>query len=154
MKSKKGQGWAVDSMPFYVIFVMVVGVLVLIFSLLMQRYIADQFMIPEGLEDDLLSQRFFGVHCFGAESVFTGRQHDVIDFSRFTQERLDDCYVVDKNFKYFAYKIHLLLGEESTIVQTANWRESSAQRRRVKEVEVLKENILLRGNIIIEVQHE
>lgn len=158
--NRKGEGWAADTMPFYVIFIFIVGMLFLLFAYVAGRYGFEQYLIPEEFEMDVLERRFFADSCFGATDelgrVYTG----TLDWDKFKQDRLDSCFSVSGP-RFFAYQIQLELKEQknggenrkSNVIRTSNWRErEGVALKNARTVQVVRDHVVYDGELVIEVQ--
>ena len=85
--------YAADTAPFYAIFAIVVSVLFIFFTLILSHYTENTAEIPKNLEPYLLSQRFLrSPECFTYEDISGRSYSNVIDPTKFTQDRLNTCY--------------------------------------------------------------
>lgn len=155
MRGKKGEGGFVDSMPFYVIFVIVVGVLILIFSIITQWYTADRYALLEGLEQDILTRRFLSSTCFGAIDLLPSRDAPVLDWERFDRQHLDYCYSLNTTAPFFAYRLSLSYDTSEKSITTTNWNDQrNARERKQVPVRVLRDGAVKDSKLIIEVQYD
>ena len=137
---------------FYIIFGVVAAILFLIASWMIPNYKSYIGIIPTGLENYLLSERFFDSHyCFAFQEEDTNRVHlDTIDLSKFTQDNLDECYnAADTQVK--AYRLTLNYNDEKISISTKNW-EGFLQEARTKHISVYNQGEIQRAEILIEVQ--
>lgn len=148
---KRGD-WMIDSAPFMAIFVIIVAMLFLLFLVLVNMHASTLYEIPAKTEDTLLTGRFLQ-SCFAKEDWLSGTSISVIDWNKFDQAHLDDCYSILPNSKYYSFKLKLM--EDKTqaekSVQTSNWQGKS-QYLRIQPVQIWREEEIRDGRLSIEVQ--
>src|SRR3989338_1515121 len=151
-KKKRGS-WIVDSLPFYLVFAIVVWMLFLLFAFIVNSSASGKHAIPPGLEEFLLEQRFFSSSCFGTRDAFTDGQLPLIGQELFNPPQLTRCYQASgKGFP--AYRLTLTAGDGEKTVLTLGYDETrGASRGRSSPVRVLAGDSVTDGTLRIEVQH-
>ncbi len=153
MMGRKGD-WTADTMPFMIIFIFVATFLTFGFILITQRFVADNYTIPDGVENFVIQRRFFSSTCFGAENILSGRaDHFIIDSAKFNQQTMDRCYIFDNHEKFFAYELTLRVGDNTPLtLKTSNWGDRFAKQSE-RDVRVWKDGAIMPGKLTMEVQH-
>ncbi len=156
MKLKKKATYTADTAPFYAIFAIVVTVLFMIFVLLVNHYSADNVEIPKNIEAYLLYQRFLrSPDCFTYEDI-SGRAYPLIlDWSKFTEENLKNCYVSYQNKNIPAFRLKLTFPEKESTIQTENWNSQFGPHKieKPKQMWVYFNNEKYKGELSIEIQN-
>jgi hypothetical protein len=115
---------AADSMIFVMIFAVAVVSLFAILVFMFTYYSSDTVKLPEGLETYLLTQRFTrSPDCFVYEDV-SGRSYPfTLDWDKFSEESLNECYVSPANIDVPAFRLRLSFSEGGRNIQTSNWND-------------------------------
>lgn len=123
VKTKKAQ-YAADTAVYYVVFSIVISLLFLAFMWLLAYYSTDTSKIPEGVEYDILTERFFSLNCFGYETPEIDiSQRNIIDWYKFIQDNLDYCYEpTSPEQPQFMLNLTITLPhKESSEIKTNQW---------------------------------
>lgn len=147
---KKGESemWAPDTMPFWIVFAIVLGFTAVFFAIVMISFGSAMLKVPEDFEGYILTQRFFG-GCFLLNKE--GIKPDVTDYSKFTQDRLNYCYNPEETYAFMVS----LKGQDlaTNQIKTSNWLEGGKIiRKNVFAVKVSKDDKILNGVMEIEIQ--
>ena len=156
MRGNAGQGWIADAMPYYALFALVVGVLFFLFVFIASSYVGGQYTIPSGLEENITKQRFWTDSCFSAYGL-NNRLSFTLDWERFDQTVLDECYKAHEGYPVPAYRLTLGVGNEEKTVMTPGWSSASGNtqaKQYIKDVRVLKNDEMYDGAFIVEVKDE
>jgi hypothetical protein len=149
-KERRGS-WVVDSVPFYLLFAIVVGMLFLLFAFIVNSSAAGKHAIPPGLENFLIEQRF-STSCFNARDKFTDETLPVIEKERFDAIKLTRCFQISSK-DVLAYRLKLGAQGEA-VVSTSSFDETrGASGARVQPVRVLADGDVVEGTLRVEVQH-
>ena len=145
--------WAPDTMPFWIIFAVVLGFTAIYFAIIITSIGSRQIEIPKGLEEHILAKRFiYSDNCFLFKDKEGGIKPDVIDYSKFSQERMNNCFSVQEG-KY-AYKLKLRIGNSEPELKSSNWdNELKAMAKSENRVLVLKDKKVEEGVFVIETQN-
>jgi len=110
-------------------------------------------LIPSGLEDYLLTQRYFNSNsCFALYDEDIKRTYPkIIDPEKFTKENLDNCYNT-KDAIVKAYKLTLKYGSTSKTISTKNW-EDLASEAHTEFILVKDDDKIKQGSLSIELQN-
>lgn len=153
IKFKKAQ-YAADTAPFYLVFGVVITILFLTFMWLLAYYTSDETKIPDGVEYDILSQRFSSPDCFGyATFRLNLDQGDIFDGYKLLggQNKLDYCYNTTST-EAPAFKIKPII-PESNELKTINWQESSFEDKTIPEdILLFFEDVLQKSKLFISIQ--
>ncbi len=142
---KRGELWVADSVPFYILFSLGIGMLFLFFAIIGGKYFGDKYTIPDGLEKELTQKRFFT--CFG--TIDTGR---AFVWDKFVQDNLDYCYSGDARVD--AFSLQLTLHKDKKDLFTSNWKkERGAVESKEFKIVILKDGKIDDGTLVIGVQH-
>ena len=155
IKFKKAQ-YAADTAPFYLVFGVVITILFLTFMWLLAYYTSDETKIPDGVEYDILTQRFSSSDCFGYTTFrLSLDQGDIFDGYKLIdgQNKLDYCYNTTST-EAPAFKIKPAM-PGSNELKTKNWQESSFEDKTIPEdVLLFFENIFYKSRLFISIQWE
>ena len=151
--------YAADTAPFYVVFGIVVSILFLAFMWLLAYYTSDTSRIPDGVEYDIITERFFSSTCFGYTSPELDLpQRDIIDWYKFNQDNLDDCYnTTSSQQPQFILKLEINRSRRETDeIKTKHWIDNTGFDRREppRNVLVYYEDKIREGQLIITTQWE
>jgi hypothetical protein len=153
---KKKAGYTVDTAPFYAIFIIAVAIFSVAFMLIVNSNSAGRIEVPEGLETYILYQRFLrSPDCFVYEDI-SGRAYPLtLDFNKFTQYNIENCYQAFGNKKIPAFKLTLTVPEKQAAVQTDNWNNALGPQKRIppKIISVYYNNKKTEGQLSIEIQN-
>lgn len=148
MKYKKAesQNFIVSDWLFWIAYTIILSFTVIGLSLFMGIYNQKIASPPENLASFILEKRFFdSPNCF-----LYGNNAGVIDYSKFTQEQLNNCYAGSENTP--AYKLTLQAGGETEQpLTTQNWISGGYRvDAKVKRVLVFKNGEIVEGGLTIE----
>lgn len=152
----------VSNWPFWLIFVVAIGFMVIIVVKTGNISVAEASRIPPSLEDEvLLASRFYNLgECFAYVDE-SGRVHSkVIDREKFTKETLDICYAPSNA----NYAFQLLLEPPAvpigpvvfpaTQIQTFNWINGKFENTRIEDnVMVVFNDNTYEGKLAIKIQN-
>ena len=140
LNSKKSTE-VISNWPFWMIFVVVIGFMIIILVKIGNISVAEASRIPPSLEDEvLLASRFYNSgECFAYVDE-SGRVHtNTIELEKFTKENLDICYPPTN----VNYAFQLLLEPPAVPVgpvifpakqiQTFNWINGKFEDKRIEE---------------------
>ncbi len=109
---------------YWMIVAFIVTMLILVFTFLLSGYKERLVGVPGELEADFVSLRFFNnPDCFAYQDPATGKNYlGSIDLSKFTQERLDACYVTPEQSGHQQLNFRLKLANTvATGLETNNY---------------------------------
>ena len=153
MKSKKAT-YTADTAPFYVIFAFIITFLFILFAIVITSYASDKVEPPEGLNEYLLYQRFLrSSDCFVYQDI-SGRVHSTtIDFNKFTQKNIENCYIGNNHVP--AFKLKLSFNNQESEVKTNNWNDNKPLEKRESPYSILVyyQDKKYQGELIIEMQN-
>jgi len=139
-------------MFYYIIFGFVAIVVFFFIIWLTSSEKSEISIIPPGLENYLLTQRFLNsALCFAFQDEDTDRIYPwLIDLNKFNQDTLNKCYGAEEtNVK--AYKLTLTYGENKVTLNTKNW-EGFLKSGETKDIFVIYEGGIQREELFIEMQ--
>ena len=140
---------------YWMIVVFIISGIIISFIGMMASYSVKLRHVPEGLEAEMISLRFLNnPDCFTYRNEENGRVYpSVIDFNKFTQERMSRCYKTEEDAQRGFKQINFGLELEGKEVVSNNFggREDFTIK---KIVYVKKENLLKKAILIIKVQEE
>ncbi len=152
----------VSNWPFWMIFVVAIGFMIIIIVKTGNVSVAEASRIPPSLEDEvLLASRFYNLgECFAYVDE-SGRVHSkIIDQEKFTKETLDSCYapsnanyafqlVLEPPFVEIGPKVFPL-----SQIQTYNWISGKFENTRIEDnVMVIFNNNNYEGKLTIKIQN-
>ncbi|MEK6949654.1 MAG: hypothetical protein AABX34_05500 [Nanoarchaeota archaeon] len=149
----------VSNWPFWMIFVVVMGFMVMIVVKTGNISVAEASRIPQSLEDEvLLAPRFYNLgECFAYVDE-SGRVHSkIIDQTKFTKERLDSCYAPSNANYAFQLILEPPIGQPEfplSQIQTYNWIAGKFENTRIEDkVMVVFGNNIYEGKLAIKIQN-
>ena len=148
------EGYAGDTAVFYAIFAIAVSIMFIAFVVIVNTHSTDRVELPAGLDTYLLSQRFIrSPDCFAYEDISGRAYSNIIDFNKFTETQLNNCYIANEKLPAFRLKLSFQ-GEVSTI-QTTNWDNSLNLTKREKPLSILvhHNDKNAKGDLSIEMQN-
>ena len=133
-KSKKGVE-AISNLPFWMIFIIAVGITSIIIVSIGNFFVSASSAIPQNIEDEIiLASRFYNSeNCFAYKDdngiVYGG----VLDLGKFDSGKIDKCFP-ESNVNY-AFLLLLNIPENKIIgpVYTSNWLEDSFAAKKIVE---------------------
>jgi len=150
--------YAADTAPFYIVFGIVISLLFLAFMWILAYYSTDISKIPDGVEYDIITQRFLSSNCFGYMTTdLKLPEKNTLDWNRFTKENLDYCYSTTISTQpQFALKLKLETPpRESDEIKTNYWSDNIGfDKQESKKVPVYYEGKIRQGQLIISTQWE
>ena len=156
-KNKKAtENWIPDTMPFFILFIIVVGFGVAILLIMMNYFAAKQVQIPKGVEESILIERFYNSpDCFAYKDEEIGITYQkIIDLDKFrNQDAINKC--ISHNNLKFAFKLELedTESKEKTITATPNWIDNSKYSLIQKSVFIYHNDNVKNGKLSIFVQN-
>ena len=155
INSKKAV-YAADTAPFYMIFAVVVTGLFLMFLLIVNSNASNLIEVNKDLGNYFLYQRFLtSPDCFTYEDI-SGKVYPMnLDFSKFTQYSINNCYNSFNNQKLPAFRLKLSFSEKESVIKTDNWNDNKPVQKRNEPmpVIVLSQNKKYKGDLSIEMQN-
>ena len=148
--------WAPDTIIFWLIFGIVLGITAIFFILIVAKIGTNQAQISDNIESLFLMQRFFkSSSCFAylKENVLL---NGAIDADKFSEERLNDCYKVnEKTMPAFRLTLSLDSATIFKTIKTSNWNDNrpSEEKEAPKNVIVYFQEKPYNGDITIEIQN-
>ncbi len=137
-------------MPWMALFIIVVGIMFAFFLVFLFSSSSSLYIIPPGTEEIMFKERFLG-DCFLKPNELTGEFSSVIDWDKFDQEHLNECYNIGEESRQLGFRLRLKVGDEEKAISTRNWKEKPVSGEG-QEVNVWKNNEQLLGDLLIEVQ--
>ncbi len=152
---KASEMWAPDTIIWWIIFGIALGFAAVFFVVTVSKIGFQQAKINENIESLFLMQRFLSPNCFAYSSngvVLKG----TIDYSKFTQDKLDGCYAISET-SLPAFRLNLKsvqAGIDSTI-QTKNWNKNRSfeKKEAAKSIAVYSQGLSYKGELTIEIQN-
>jgi hypothetical protein len=127
----------------------IIAIFVVIFAFMVFLYVTDHFMADilytnEGLDEEIIISRvFFSPSCFVYMDENSNRAYPmVIDFDKFTQERLDECMQTQKRISFTLY-----VGGTAKEIHTKGWDGTFTEQYR-REV-LVKDGDIEKGVLFI-----
>jgi hypothetical protein len=119
---KKAQYEVGHKTPYFIIAMLIVGVMFILLILMFSKYISAPVLTHEQVYITIYKQRFLSSpDCFAYENKETGNIYQgMIDVSKFTEERLNNCYKENKDSK-FEFLLVLQEKEKQLSIQTKNY---------------------------------
>lgn len=150
--NKRGQSeaWPSYTVIWFIFFGILLGFTAVYLVFVLTSFGSKKLIIPEGFEKSLELERFHSGSCFLLSNE-EGIKPGILDFSKFTPDRLNYCY---KPKGKFAYRIELM-GESLNAgpIATSNWLENSiVMGKESYDVNVLKDDKIIKGVMEIEIQ--
>lgn len=151
----------VSNWPFWLIFVVAIGFMVIIIVKIGNVSVAEASKIPQSLEDEvLLASRFYNLgECFAYVDE-SGRVHSkIIDQKKFTKETLDSCYAPSNAIYAFQLVLEplpvpMVVVFPSSQIQTYNWIAGKFENTRIeKNVMVVFNDNTYEGRLTIKIQN-
>ncbi|MBU0470181.1 MAG: hypothetical protein KKA62_05655 [Nanoarchaeota archaeon] len=138
---------------YWMIAAVVITAVLFAFAVSIANYKNKVTLVPEELQAELIALRFANVgECFALQDQATGKvSAGIIDFDKFTEERLNECYPLPSDISHTEYNFRLLLtdaGKEITTLDYANRDKFSFD----KEVLVSNDGKLSKDRLIVYVQ--
>jgi len=153
-KAMASEMFAPDTIMFWIIYGIVLGFVAIYFVIGISKLGYNQAQIHENLESFFLKQRFLkSANCFASERENIGI--NVLDFDKFNEERLENCYRSDASIPAF----NLVLQSSDTnidkAIKTANWNPNRVleQRESPRNILVLYQGKIYNGVMVIEIQN-
>lgn len=137
---------------FYIYATVAVSISFLILVWIIPANFSEIAVIPSGLENYFIVQRFFtSPSCFAMQDVETGRVDSwTIDLVKFKEENLNSCYdAQDTDVK--AYRLVLDYNNEKIILSTKNWK-GFLEKAETFQVFVYDSGKIQKSDLLIEVQ--
>lgn len=108
---------------FWMIASFVIAILVVVFALLIIGYQDRLTRVPGEMKAAFIALRFVNnPDCFAYEDPVTQRVfQNTVDLSKFTKERLNDCYQTDPKDGYKTFNFELMLYSSGVSVATNNY---------------------------------
>ena len=156
-KNKKAaENWIPDTMPFFILFIIVVGFGVAILLIMMNYFAAKQVQIPKGVEESILIERFYNSpECFAYNDEEIGRTYQkIIDLDKFRNQDVMNKCIIHNNLK-FAFKLELedTESKEKTITTTPNWISASKYSLTQKNIFINHNDNKKNGKLLVLVQN-
>jgi len=152
----------VSNWPFWMIFVVAIGFMVIIIIRIGNISVAEASRIPHSLEDEvLLASRFYNLgECFAYVDE-SGRVHSkTIDQKKFTKETLDSCYAPSNAIYAFQLVLEPPFVEigppvfPASQIQTYNWIPGKFENTRIEDnVMVVFNDNNYNGKLTIKIQN-
>jgi hypothetical protein len=139
MINKKAQE-AISNYPFWMVFVVAVGITIIIIVSIGNYYLGQAAEIPKDVEELTLIQIFHSKGCFAYEDE-VGRVHtNTIDLDKFTQENIEICFP-GSDVKYsFSLSLEIPeIGLNTGQITTSNWVESADSSEKIENVRVIQD---------------
>ena len=155
MKSKKGT-YAADTAPFYAMFAIVTSVLFIIFVFIVNSYSVSEVEIPKGINEYISQQRFIrSPDCFAYEDISGRTYPSVMDWTKFNQKRIEECYASYGEEKLPAFSLTLSYAGKEKTIYTDNWNTQAGPEKREPPKNVLVQFGTTRheGTLTIEIQN-
>lgn len=150
---KKGQaGYTPDTSIFYLVFGIVISFLMVFFMIIIFSHLKDTAQIPKGLEEFSAIERFLSNECFASNDI---NEPKTLSWEKFTKEKIDKCYNVDKESKKIAFTLRLQIQDKVKEIETNNWNKEIGPQR-IKsplDVNVNYKNETRKGKLIISEQN-
>ena len=148
---KKGDVSPVDIADYSVYFILGVFIFALIMGLFVVFVLKlNTQYVPEELQSSLHIQRFVNT-CFSYVDTDTSRKYiGIIDYAKFNENTLADCYLLNVNTKSFGYRLGLKLGEDIKSIKTSNYNKYNI--RKVIPIIIYKENKFQSGELYVDFQ--
>lgn len=143
---------------FYIIFAFAAAITALLLIYITTTDASELHKIPAGLETHLAISRFlYSPACFAYEDESIGRSYSLIDWSKFTDSILRNCYPINST-KVKGFELTLTIEnkekqKQEKTISTANW-EGLLSKKIEKKVVVLKEEKYYNGKLEIGIQNE
>ena len=155
LNSKKSTE-VVSNWPFYIIFAVAIGFMVMIVVKTGNVSVAEASRIPPSLEDEvLLASRFYNLgECFAYVDPHTQQAvSGTIDLSRFTPTQMNTCYAPEaqSGFKTFNFRLRLEQGQQE--ITTNNYFHED-DFTLIKEVIVYGGGMVAKDRLLIYVQEK
>lgn len=151
---KASEMWPADTILFFIMFGIVLGITSVLFVFVISKTGAEKAKIYENLETLNVMQRFMkSPDCF-VYSKDGAILYDVIDYEKFSEQRLNACYDV-KNYNFPAFRLRLISDSFSDSIKTINWNENREfeEKRIPRTVMIYFQGKLQKGRIEIEIQN-
>ena len=152
--TKKGQEAPEDISEYSVYFLFACiffGILFVVFLTLVVK-IHEQH-VPEGLRKSTHTARFIN-NCFPYIDSETGRKYaGIIDYGKFTQERLAECYMIDSKTVAFGYQLRLTSEDNKDLdktIRTSNYNHYTE--RTVSPILIFSNNHYYSGELSVDFQ--
>lgn len=102
---------------------LIISMLVLAFALILGNYTGKLTSVPKELQAELISQRFGNVpECFAEQDNLTQKVFPgMLDLSKFSEERMAQCYATDKEKGIKQFNFRLKLAKAGKEVSTNNY---------------------------------
>lgn len=156
INNKKAQGGLMIFSPARLVLLVVIF-FTLIYIININK--AQAYSIPENLREEILVKRFVSdPDCLAYKDPYSGREvAGVIDFSKFTQENLDNCYYVEEDSRTIAFRMYLkyLDGteEQQLMFKTKNYKTEKSDRIIIKKTKMMKDNEIMEAELVFHIKN-
>ena len=153
-KGTASEMWAPDTIIFWVIFGIMLGLTAVFFIIVVSKFGSGQATIQGNVESLNLMQRFFKLpSCFAYDKEVLIR---AIDADKFNEQQLNSCYVVNsKGLPAFKLNLKSEKGGVDKTAKTSNWNDNIGyeERKAPQNMLVYSNGKLYNGELIIEMQN-
>lgn len=151
------QNWAPDTMPFFILYTMAIGFLVVSFFLITSFFISKESQLRGGLEETILIERFYNSpECFVHQDAASGRVYQkTIDWDKFTEKNIVANACIPSASLKHAFKLELSNPEKTSkfAVKTPNWADSPNFRTLQKNIFVYDKGGIKNEVLLISIQN-
>ena len=139
---KASENWVPDTMPFFILYCIAIGALVLSFFVITLLFISKVGQLRGNVEETIIIERFYSsAECFAYQDAGSNRVYQkTIDWDKFTSRNTIPSGCIPLNNLRYAFKLELNNPETSSgfVAKTPNWVEGSNFR-------MVRKNIFIHG---------
>ncbi len=153
--TKASENWAPGSMPYFIIFVIILGFSTVVFLIIINSFLAGSVEIPKNVEERILMERFYNSpDCFAYEDENSRTYLNTIDWNKFKSNTAINKCLPSIGSKY-AFKLELdnPEGIGRLSVTTTNWAGGSDFRLDQRNVFVYHDNKIQNSKLSIFIQN-
>ena len=151
--NKRAQYVPGKQVPYFIIALFVIAFMFIGLIVLFSKFVSRPIITDDQIYVTIYKQRFLdSPECFSYKDLETGNVYpSTIDKSKFTNERLNNCYMENKDSQF---EFHLVLddGKEKLQAETANFKVFGNQITVISRVLVFDKNELKPGKLSIRIQ--
>ena len=152
--TKASENWAPGSMPYFIIFVIILGFSTVVFLMIINSFLAGRIDIPKNVEERILMERFYNSpDCFAYEDEKIRTYLNTIDWNKFKSNAVIDKCLPSIGSKYsFKLELDNPEGIGRLSVTTTNWAGGADFRLEQRDVFVYYNNKIQNGRLSIFIQ--
>lgn len=153
--SKKAtEEWATSDMPFFIMFAIALGLVLMFFLTMIGYFVSSDIYIPKDVDEFILVERLYNSpNCFAYKDEISGRVYlKSIDLNKFkNKDAISKCI---PNIR-FGLRIELESGTiKKETLTNPNWVENSDFKTVYRDVFIYYDNQIRSGKIAVSIQND